>query len=121
MAAGTAQAVARARGRLRSLDKRLTDQLNRHAEGRTLRPEFRAATDALVRERRLADDDLHSQQQRASAQASEVERRKHFERQVELMRNNWEQLSFDSRQSTLRELVEKIVVRDDGITTVLRG
>ena len=121
VAAGTAQAVARARGRLRSLDKRLSDQLNRHAEGRTLRPEFRAATDALVRERRLADDDLHSQQQRASAQASEVERRKHFERQVELMRNNWDQLSFDSRQSTLRELVEKIVVRDDGITTVLRG
>lgn len=120
VAAGTAQAAARARGRLRSLDKRLSEQLNRHADGRLSRPAFRAAADALVHERRLADDEVHSQEQRASAHASEVERRKHFERQVELMRNNWDQLSFDLRQSTLRELVEKIVVRDDGVTTVLR-
>ena len=120
VAAGTAQAAARARGRLRSLDKRLSDQLNRLAAGRISRPEFRSLADALVRERRLAADEAHAQEQRASAHTSEVERRKHVQRQVELMRNNWDHLSFDSRQSTLRELVEKIVVRDDSVTTVLR-
>ncbi len=121
VAAGAAQAVARTRGRLRSLDRRLSDQLNRLADNRISRHEFRTAANALVRERRRAADELRTQEQRASIHAFEVEQRKHFDRQVERIRNSWDQLSFDVRQSTLRELVERIIVRDDGITTVLRG
>lgn len=121
VAAGAAQAAARTRGRLRSLDRRLSEQLNRLADNRISRHEFRATANALVRERRRAADELRAQEQRASVHAFEVEQRQYFDRQVERIRTSWDQLSFDARQSTLRELVERVIVRDDGITTVLRG
>ena len=121
VAAGAAQATARTRGRLRSLDRRLSEQLNRLADNRISRHEFRATANALVRERRRAADELRAQEQRASVRAFEVEQRQYFDRQVERIRTSWDQLSFDARQSTLRELVERVIVRDDGITTVLRG
>ena len=121
VAAGAAQATARTRGRLRSLDRRLSEQLNRLADNRISRHEFRTTASTLVRERRRAADELRAQEQRASVRAFEVEQRQHLDRQVERIRTSWDQLSFDARQSTLRELVERVIVRDDGITTVLRG
>ena len=121
VAAGAAQAAARTRGRLRSLDRRLSEQLNRLADNRISRHEFRATANALVRERRRAADELRAQEQRTSVHAFEVEQRQYFDRQVERIRTSWDQLSFDARQSTLRELVERVIVCDDGITTVLRG
>lgn len=120
VAAGAAQAASRTRGRLRSLDRRLSEQLNQHAENRISRHQFRAAANALVRERRRASEELRAQEQRASVHAFEVEQRKHLDRQIERIRDNWDELSFDARQSALRELVERVIVRDDSITTVLR-
>ncbi len=120
VAAETATATARVRGRLRLLDRRLSEQLTRAAAGQLSRDRLRAIADSLVAEHQDAEEELRGHHDRASLQVSAIARRQHQERQVERIRGEWSRLSFAARQAMVRDLVEKVVVSDDEVTTVLR-
>lgn len=120
VAAETAAAAERVRGRLRALDRRLADGLAQVTQGRLSRERLRAMGAELAEEHRVSQSDLMALGQRAAAQASEAERRKHQYRQIERIRSEWESLSFAARQALLRELVEAVMVSDTHVSTVLR-
>lgn len=121
VAAETALAESRVRARLRTLERRLQDQLDRAAAGRLPRDDLARRAQSLVAEYRQAQDELAALQRRSAAQTSERERRRFQEAQLRRIRDDWDDLSFSERQELLRDVVERVVVGPDGVRTILRA
>ena len=120
VAAETAMAEARVRSRMRSLDRQLSGSLGLAAGGR-LRPEqLRETAHEVAGEYLLAEADLATLAHRAEAQASDSDRRRHQEQQRERVRSEWGRLPFEERQALVRDLVDKVLVDDDRVRTILR-
>ena len=66
------------------------------------------------------EESLAEAERFAHQQASAAERVRRRERALTRLRNEWDRLPALQRQALLRELVERVVVRDDGIRAVLR-
>lgn len=112
--------VRRLRDRARRLDKRLEQYLDSAAAGSLNMEKLRTlsvgiATDQLDLENKLLDS-----QRLAHKQATEGERRRQREGVLSQLRAEWENMAFGTRQDLLRELIERITVRDDGLEIVLR-
>jgi len=120
VAAEVAVAESRVRSRMRSLDRRLSDALSAASVGRESPEHLREIAQEVTRDFRHSAAELASIERRGSAHADEGERRRHRERQIERVRRDWDGLSFDDRQGLLRDLVERVIVEEDGVRTVLR-
>ena len=120
VAAETAVAESRVRSRMRSLDRRLSDALTAAAAGRQSPERLREVVAELSLDYQYSTDELLTLDQRAAAQASEGERRRHRERQLHRVSSEWEGLSFEQRQALLRDIVERVIVDADAVRTVLR-
>ena len=120
VAAETAVAEARVRGRLQSLQRRLADLLTQAAAGHRRRDGLRDAAHAIVADYQEAEEELAALGRRTAAHVSERQRRQHQERQIERVRHEWDQLPFEEQRALLRDLIEKVIVDEDGVRTVLR-
>lgn len=120
VAAEVAVAESRVRSRMRSLDRRLSDALTAASSGKQSAEQLREVAQEVTAEYQHSTDELAALDRRAAAHANEGERRRHRARQIALIRDDWDRLSFDERQSLLRELVERVIVEEDGVRTVLR-
>jgi DNA invertase Pin-like site-specific DNA recombinase len=120
VAAETALAESRLRSRLRSLDRRLADTLTAAADGQETPERMREVAAEITADYQHSVGELTALDRRAAAQASESERRRHRARQLARIRDDWGALSFDDRQALLRDVVERVIVEQDGVRTVLR-
>jgi site-specific DNA recombinase len=116
-----AQATSRRlRSRLRRLDRRLEQHLDAVTRGRLSRERFDSLSLALGAEQLALEDSLAEAERYAHQQASAAERDKRHERALARLRSEWDRLPGPQRQVLLRELLERVVVRDDAIRALLR-
>ena len=73
------------------------------------------ATEHLELEEHLALSNRVTQEQ-----LSEGERRKHQAALVQSLKRDWDALPLHRRQELLREIIARVVIKDDAIETVLR-
>lgn len=67
------------------------------------------------------ESELTAAKVRLHAQQSEAERRKHLEALRDRVVREWEQLSFDSLQTALRDIIDRIEVDDEDLRVYLRS
>jgi DNA invertase Pin-like site-specific DNA recombinase len=110
----------RLRGRLRQLDRRLDEQISAAARGRISREQLHKLNVATASTRLQLEEELEEIERklREQADASELSRRR--QRALASLLDGWTTLAFADKQSPLRELVDRVVVRDDGIQVLLR-
>ena len=72
-------------------------------------------TEQLQLEEHLAETNRLAQQH-----ATESERRRRREQLLHRLQEEWDMLPFPERQELLREVLARVVVKDDSIETVLR-
>jgi len=119
-ARGSEDDVRRLRDKARRLDKRLEQYMDDAAMGNINREKLRALGLALATEQLQVEDHLVESTRFAQQQASDSDRRGRRELLLDRLRDEWDQLAFSERQELLRDIVSRIVVKDDGIETVLR-
>jgi hypothetical protein len=112
--------VRRLRDKARRLDKRLEQYMDDAAMGNINREKLRALGLALATEQLQVEDHLVETSRAAQQQASESDRRSRREVLLDRLRDDWDQLAFPEQQELLRDIVSRIVVKDDGIETILR-
>ncbi len=110
----------RLRGRLRRLDKRLEEYMDAAARGRLSAERLHALNVDIAAEELSIEENLVEAQRLAQLQASEAERRRQKEQALARLRDEWERLPPEEQQALFRELLERVIVRDDGIQVLLR-
>lgn len=121
VAAGMAVSESRVRSRMRALDRRLSGNLNAAVGGNHAPERLRTSGQEIAAEYLQAEEELDLLNRRAAAQASDSERRRHQERQLLRVRNDWDGLSFEERQALVRDLVEKVIIEGKTVQTVLHA
>ncbi|MCH7837023.1 MAG: recombinase family protein [Chloroflexi bacterium] len=112
--------ATRGQGRLRRLDRRLDEHLSAAANGRITREQFHKLSVATAAERLSQEDALGEIDRRMQEQADASKRRRGRERALARLLDGWETLPMAEKQSLLRELVARVVVRDEGLQVLLR-
>ena len=108
------------RDRMRRLDRRLEQFLDAAASGRLNGERLRSLGVEVASQRLTTEEALAERQRRAQMRATEAERRQHQRDALARCREQWDQLTFPERYELLRQLLERIVVRDEGIQVSLR-
>ena len=121
VAAEAALAEVRVRGRMRTLDRRLADQMTLAVAGQLSPKHLREKAQSIVDEFQQAERELETITNRTEAQESDAARRKRRDLLLEKVRAQWESLPFEEQQTILRELIEQVIVGADGVRTVLRA
>lgn len=106
--------------RLAILDKRLERHLDAASRGRLAREKLQSLGVAIATERLDVESRLAAAERRVSEQASVAARRLAQEEALLRLSDRWDTLDFNSRRSLLRDVVDRIVVADDGIKVQLR-
>ncbi len=106
--------------RLAQVDKRLEGYLDAAARGRLARDKLRSLSMAAATDRLALEEDLEATEVRARQHANVAERRRQREWARQRLCDEWDSLLFAERQELLRQVVERIVVTDDDIRTLLR-
>lgn len=112
--------IRRLRDKARRLDKRLEQYMDDAAMGNINREKLRSLGVSLATEQLRVEDHLAQSTRAAQQQATESVRRGHREILHDRLREEWDELDFPDQQELLRELVSRIIVKDDGIETALR-
>ena len=107
--------------RLRTLDRRLGRALDAVSVGGGSMQALREDAAEIVAEYERAEADAERLRARLAAHSSDAQRRRRREQLLAQVREGWEGLSFEAQRSLLADLVERVVVRDEGIQTVLRA
>ena len=110
----------RLRVRLRQFDRRLEEQLSAAARGRISKEQLRKLSVATATQRLNLEEELEEIERKLLEQADASERSRGRQRSLAALLDGWGSLSMDERQSLLRELVARVVVRDEGIQVLLR-
>jgi site-specific DNA recombinase len=113
--------LRRLRTKARRLDRKLEQCLDAAASGGLAREKLQATGLALAMEHLQVEDGLELTSRLAEQQAGEKERlRRHEVLRVRLA-NGWDEFSLRERREMLREMLARIVVRDDGVELVSRS
>ena len=109
----------RLRGRVRQLDRRLDEQLAAAAKGKISREQLHKGSIATTSNRLRLEEQLEEIDRKLREQADESERRRHRQRTLAELLDGWDALGVNEKQSLLRELVDQVVVGDDGMQLAL--
>jgi site-specific DNA recombinase len=126
--AGDGQAVlaewqekaVRLRLRLRQLDRRLEEQLAAAAKGRITREQLHKLSITTASQQLKLEEELEEAERRLQEQQDASERARERRRALAQLLDGWAELTLAEKQSLLREVVDRVVVRDDGIQVLLR-
>ena len=120
-AAGDAEEdIRRLRDKARRLDKRLEQCLDSAVSGRLNRSKLNALALGIAGEQLQLEERLHESHRLAELRASEAERRRRREQVLHRLRDEWDTLAFGDRRDLIRGVLDRIVVKDDGIEMVLK-
>jgi site-specific DNA recombinase len=120
-AVGDAEAdIRRLRDRARRLDKRLEECLDSAVSGRLNPDKLKTMALGIAGEQLQLEERLLESHRLAQVRASESERRREREQVLRRLRDEWDTLAFGERKDLIRGILDRIVVKDDGIETVLK-
>jgi hypothetical protein len=110
----------RGQGRLRQLDRRLDEYLSAAAKRRISREQLHKLSVATAADRLALEESLERIERKIREQADASERRRDRERGLARLLDGWGTLPMAEKQSLLRELIDRVVVRDEGVRVLLR-
>ncbi len=108
------------RDKMRRLDRRLEQYLDAATSGRINSERLRSLGVEVASQRLATEEALAERQRRAQLRATEAERRQRRRDAMARCREQWDQLTFPERYDLLRELLERVMVRDEGVQVSLR-
>lgn len=112
--------IRRLRDKTRRLDKRLEQYLDSAASGRMHSERLRLLCTLLAEQQLDIEEKLVESHRLAQQEVSESERRRRTGQVLQRLRDDWLILPFTEKRDLVREVIERIVVKDDGIEAVLR-
>lgn len=112
--------IRRLRLKARRLDRRLEQYMDSAASGLLNQERLRTLGLALASEQMEVEQRLLQSYRLANEQAGEEERRRSRAQALKRLREEWDGLPFSQRQALLREVLEKVIVKDDGLEMFLR-
>ena len=113
--------MTRLRDKIRRLDKRLEGYLDAAAGGQINPEKAQAMAQAIAVEQLQIEDRLVATQRIAEQYETEGEIRRHREEVVNSLRTEWQSMEFTVKQEHLREVVDRITVRDDGVELTFKS
>jgi DNA invertase Pin-like site-specific DNA recombinase len=108
------------RDKIRRLDRRLEQALDAAVNGRIDGERLQALGLEVAGEQLVAEEAMAERERQARQRASQAERRRQRREATTRFRDSWDQLPFAERYDLLRELLERVVVRDDRIEVYAR-
>ena len=108
------------RRRLAQLDKQIEQYVDAAARGRLSKEKMKALNLSLAAERLETEERLAEAEHRAQERASLAAHHRAQEQAVARLVDSWDSLDFSRRRSMLRDVVDRIVVKDDGVKVLLR-
>ena len=108
------------RRRLAQIDKQLDQYIDTAARGRLSKEKMRALSLELASDRLEVEERLAEAEHRAQERASLAARHRAQEQTLARLIDSWDSLEFDRRRSMLREVIDRIIVKDDGVKVLLR-
>jgi site-specific DNA recombinase len=112
--------IRRLKDKARRLDRRLEECLDSAISGRLDQEKLRTLALSIAAEQLQLEEQLVESHRRAEIQASEAQRRRQREQVIRRLRADWSSLSFGERRDLIREVLDRIVVKDEGIEMVLK-
>jgi site-specific DNA recombinase len=109
----------RLRTRLRQLDRRLEQYLDLASTGRISPERLRALSTDLAQQQLEVEDALAAINRRTRERTARTERMEERREQVNRLRDGWPDLDFAARQELLRDVLERVNVKDDAVEVVL--
>ena len=110
----------RLRQKIRRLDRRLEQYLDAAASGQIEAEGLRSLGLTVAAQQLELEANLAASQRLAQQQATVADRKRQRQELFARLRDDWGRLPFSQRQELLRELLERVVVRDDDIETLMR-
>lgn len=110
----------RLRERMHQIDRRIGKTLEEASEARAGREKLRAQGLQLAQERLKTEDDLRSAERRAESYTSASGRRRARAEALDRLLSDWETLPTGERQELLREVVDRVLLTDGEVRTILR-
>lgn len=104
---------------IKSLERRFHAILDKAAKGEITVDELREAGAEIVRERRLAEERLNRIWAEARGEITAEQRREYTFRELDDLLARWDSLDLPARRSLMRNVINRIVVHDGYIETVL--
>src|SRR3989475_1511652 len=121
LAVGEAEAqIRRLRDKAKRLDRRLEEYLESAVSGRMNQEKLRSLGLNLASEQLQLEERLMESHKLAELQASEGQRRPQQDNVLQRLRENWSALAFGERRDLIRAVLDRVVVKDDGIEMVLK-
>jgi site-specific DNA recombinase len=108
----------RLKDKARRLDRRLEECLDSAISGRLDQEKLRTLALMIATEQLQLEEQLLESHRLAEVRAVEVNRRRQREQVMRRLRAEWDALSFGERRDLIREVFDRIVVKDDGIEMV---
>jgi site-specific DNA recombinase len=113
--------MTRLRDKIRRMDKRLEGYLDSAAGGHINPEKAQAMAQTIAVEQLEIEDRLVATQRVAQQYETEGELRRHREEVVNSLRTEWQSMEFTVKQEHLREVVDRITVRDDGVELTFKS
>jgi site-specific DNA recombinase len=110
----------RMRNRLRLLDRRMEEQLGAASKGRISKEQLRKLSITTASQRLKLEDELDEIDHKLQEQAGASERSRNRQRALAELLDGWASLAIEQKQTLLRDLVGRVVVRDEGMQVLLR-
>ncbi len=104
---------------IKSLERRFRTYLDKAAKGEIPIEELRELGGDVVRERRLVEERLNRIWAEARGEITTEQRRGYTFRDLDDLLARWDSLNFSAKRSLMRNVIDRIIVRDDYIETVL--
>jgi site-specific DNA recombinase len=110
----------RLRTRLRTIDRRMEDQFSAAAKGRVTHDQLQKLSLKSAAQRLELEEELEDIERRIADQANAAERVRARKKALATLLDGWGVLSLPEKQSLLREVVDRVVVQDDGMQVLIR-
>jgi DNA invertase Pin-like site-specific DNA recombinase len=110
----------RLRTRIRQLDGKLEEQIAAAAKGRLGREQLNTMNTTTAMQRLKLEEELEAIERRVQEQNDAHERTRTRQRALATLLDGWATLSLDEKKTLLRGLVDRVVVRDEGMDLVLQ-
>ncbi len=118
--AGLTEEETKLRTHLKILSRRFETHMDAANRGTITREQLRALMADVASDQAVTLDQLDELQRRARQRASEAELHRRREKLIGQVHAGWESMLPSDRQTLFRELIDRVVVHDDGVKVYLR-
>ena len=106
--------------KLKTLDRKFREHLDQATEGAISLEEFRVVSGDLLWERQLLEQRVALLEAEAKQEITSEHRKEYMLEKLEELRERWDTMTSPARKALLQHLIERIVVYDDHVKTILR-